>query len=462
MGMNDAEIERVVNDLQYLVGASLQTLWQPARDRVVMGFSEGTLLLLVPRGPLARLHSVDRRPKNPPKPFSFQGACRSRLHGPLTSLRKVAGDRVVQLRFGDMGLELRLTGRSGGLWLVQWPAEGAPTVVAAYDGPAPEQLRELPARGEAPSDVPRFEPRPGPRGWELGARDYFETLERARLRDELKTRVEMGLRKAVARKERLLENLEADLRNADRAPQLRHQADLLAANLYQATKGIAVLAVEDWETGESVTIPIDPSHPPTWTLDKLYHQAKRLERVAQNVSARIATVRTEIAEMGRALVDLEQLTPEQLRQWVERLPKMSAGKAPAPQQPWTTWIGPDGQRVLVGRNAQGNRRLTFQVARGHDYWMHVRERPGSHLVIPVTKGQSPPLELLMAAAQIALATAKLSVGEAAEVQYTRARDVRPIPGEEGRVTLSNEKVLRVVREPAVLGGWAPEVTTESE
>jgi predicted ribosome quality control (RQC) complex YloA/Tae2 family protein len=461
MGMNDAEIERVVNDLQYLVGTPLQALWQPARDRVVMGFSDGTLLLLVPRGPLARLHSVDRRPKNPAKPFSFQGACRSRLHGPLTSLQKVAGDRVVQLRFGEVGLEFRLTGRSGGLWLVQWPAEGPATVVAAYDGPAPEQLRELPPR-DAPADPPRFEPKPGPRGWDLGARQYFETLERARLRDELKNRVEQGLRRAVARKERLLENLEADLRNADRAPQLRHQADLLAGNLYQATKGASVLAVEDWDTGESVTIPLDPAHPATWTLDKLYHQAKRLERVAANVSERMATVRIEVAEMGRALAHLDTLTPEELGQWDERLPKMSAGRAPAPQQPWTTWIGPGGQRVLVGRNAQGNRRLTFQVAKGHDYWMHVRERAGSHLVIPLVKGQSPPLELLMAAAQIALVAAKLAPGEAAEVQYTRARDVRPIPGDEGRVTLSNEKVLRVVRDPAVLGGWAPEITMESE
>jgi predicted ribosome quality control (RQC) complex YloA/Tae2 family protein len=109
----------------------------------------------------------------------------------------------------------------------------------------------------------------------------------------------------------------------------------------------------------------------------------------------------------------------------------------------------------VGRNARGNRILTFQVAKGHDWWMHLRDRPGAHLVIPTPKGQSPPLELLLAAAQIALTVAQFEIGEAAEVQYTRIRDVRAIAGEDGLVTVRAERVLRVVRDPAALAGWMP-------
>src|SRR5688572_24289717 len=116
--MNEAEIGRVVDELQRLVGVPFGNLWQPSRDRVVLGLTDGTLLAMVPRGPGARLHTVAGRPANPARPFSFQGACRSRLHGPLTALVKVPGERVVRAEFGAARLELRLTGRSGGLWLL--------------------------------------------------------------------------------------------------------------------------------------------------------------------------------------------------------------------------------------------------------------------------------------------------------------------------------------------------------
>ena len=79
--MNDAELALVVEDLQALIGLSVSGLWQPARDRVVVGIGDRTHLLCVPRGPVARMHTIARRPRNPPRPFSFQGACRSRLRG---------------------------------------------------------------------------------------------------------------------------------------------------------------------------------------------------------------------------------------------------------------------------------------------------------------------------------------------------------------------------------------------
>lgn len=455
MAMNDEELERVVSELQPVVGSSFQNLWQPARDRVVLGFSDGTLLLMVPRGPLARLHTVSCRPKNPQKPFSFQGAGRSRLHGPLTALRKDPGDRVVRLEFGRSRLELRLTGRSGGLWLLE-----GDEVVAAYDGPAPAELPPLPER-EPRADAARFAP--GPDGsWDLAARRWFTDLERARDRAERRARVEQSLRRALQRNDRLLTNLEDDLRKADRAPVLRHQADLLTANLYRVPRGASAIDVEDWDTGQSVSLTLDPSRSATFTLDRLYHQVKRLERVADRVLARMDIVAAEQRTWSAALQQLDSLDLEALVALEAKLPKTVGRVRPSADQkqlPYIEWTGPAGERVLVGRNEKGNRKLTFQIARGHDWWMHVRGRPAAHVVIPVAKDQTPPLELLLAAAQIALIQAMVVTSESAEVQYTRIRDVRSIPGEIGRVTIQSEKVLRVTRDPAALVGWTTDLTT---
>jgi hypothetical protein len=75
----------------------------------------------------------------------------------------------------------------------------------------------------------------------------------------------------------------------------------------------------------------------------------------------------------------------------------------------------------------------------------------------VPRDGSAALPHLLAAAQIALAGARVAPGDAAEVQYTRVRDVRAIPGRPGTVTVHDERVLRVVRDAVPPVGWTREV-----
>jgi predicted ribosome quality control (RQC) complex YloA/Tae2 family protein len=229
-------------------------------------------------------------------------------------------------------------------------------------------------------------------------------------------------------------------------------------------RGAATFRTTDWESGEEVDIELDPALPASAAMERLYKQARRLDRVATQVRDRVAEVDRQVRSRREQLERIVDLTETELRAIAQRFPpeRRSATTGPS-ARPYVEWTGPAGERVLVGRNAAANRRLTFQVARGTDWWMHVRDRPGAHLVLPMgARDRTPPLELLLAAAQIALTHAKLPAGTAAEVQYTRVRDVRAVPGEVGRVTVANEKVLRVVRDPAALVGWSTDDESGSD
>jgi predicted ribosome quality control (RQC) complex YloA/Tae2 family protein len=449
MAIHEEELVRVVADLQRLVGQPVQGVWQPARDRVVIGIGD-ELLLLVPRGPHARLHTVRDRPKNPQRPFSFQGACRSRLVGALTALTKTPGDRVVDLQFGGNHLHLRLTGRSGGLWLLE-----GDRVVAAFDGPA---LAALPATSPQPprSDPPRFTPREG-ETWDRAAARFF-TAEEARQRvQDRRADLERGLRRALARDLRLADGLRDDLDKASEAPRLRRMADALAANLHRVPRGADAFPVMDLEDPDlQHVVPLDPGKPASNSLERLYSKARRLDRVGDRVLLHLDEVEKRVAALQDALARLPAVEDAGLADLERLVPPERARRTPegGPDRPWTTWTGPRGERVLVGRNEKGNRRLSFQVARGSDYWMHVRERPGAHLIIVMDGRDSPPLDLLLAAAQICLIAAKVPEGSAADVQYTRCRNIRAIPGEGARVIVHDEKVLRVTREPAALAAWS--------
>ena len=361
---------------------------------------------------------------------------------------------MLQLVFSSATLELRLTGRSGGLWLLQDDA-----VVAAYDGPAPDRLPALHVR-PVRQDRVRFEPLDD--SWDLGARAFFDRAEREHTTRERRGLVQRRLKRAIQRTERLLVNLERDLERADEAPKLRQRADLLAAHLHEVPRGASHVVFHDWDTGEPVSIELDPSRPVTDTLEQLYRRAGRLDRVGDRVLLRIDSVEAELADLRRHLVDLPEAELPTLRQLESRLPAAPTGpRSSETVLPWWTWLGPQGERVLVGRNERGNRKLTFQVARGSDWWMHLRGRPGAHVVLPMKREQTPGLPLLLAAAQIALVHGKVTEGTAVDVQYARIRDVRAIPGEIAKVRVADERVLRVTRDAAELVGWVREDAPEA-
>jgi predicted ribosome quality control (RQC) complex YloA/Tae2 family protein len=447
MALRASELRHLVPELAArLVGQPLSNAWQPARDHVLLGFLDGTRLLLVPRGPDARLHTVRRRPRNPPRPFSFQGAMRAHLSGRLTGLVLHPTDRVVDLHFGDHRLHLRLTGNSGGLWLLH-----DDRVLAAYDGPAPDALVPLAPYG--PKDLP---PRvaPGADGsWDDALARFYAHRIRERRLHELRIVVGRALRTEVKRLGRLVTNLEDDLERAGRADAIRDQADTLAAYLHTVVAGADHVVLPALDGSGDVRIPLRVGRSPSASLTHLYDKSRRLARMGEQVLDRLDRAERDLA---RAHEQLERVDGMELDE-LESLHQTTRGTtSPAPRKlpGVTTWTGPRGEQVLVGRDAKANRRLSFQVGRGHDYWMHLRGRPGSHLLLPLQRGQTPSLELLLAAAQIAAVHGQVPAGARAEVQYTRIRDIRSIPGSsDAKVRVFNEKVLQVVRDPSELSGW---------
>ncbi|MBW1877703.1 MAG: DUF814 domain-containing protein [Deltaproteobacteria bacterium] len=449
--MRESELAAVVEDLSELEGRSFSGAWQPARDRLVLGLGRHGFLLLVPRGPLPRLHSLHERPANPKRPFSFQGACRAHLKGPLTALRKVKDERVLDFEFGTERLHLRLTGRGGGLWLLR-----AEEIIAAYDGPAPEALPELPALAPR-SLTPRFEPE-GDETWDLAARRWFGERESGNALTLRRTQLRRKLQRLIDRDQRLLEALEADLHKATEAPRLRTQADTLAAHLHEIPRGARVVVFSDLEyPDQEHRIHLDPASPPSATMERLYHRARRLERVGDRVLDQMVEAEERLERLRTAIGEVEGADAAALPLLESLVPRTATRASERKAEPWDTWTGPDGSVVLVGRNSRSNRVLTFQKARGRDFWLHIRERPAAHVVIPLREGKTPSRELLLAAAQIALVKAKVSEGASADVQYTRVKNVRSIPGDPGgRVILHEEKVLYVRRDAAALVGWRKE------
>jgi predicted ribosome quality control (RQC) complex YloA/Tae2 family protein len=102
---------------------------------------------------------------------------------------------------------------------------------------------------------------------------------------------------------------------------------------------------------------------------------------------------------------------------------------------------------LVGRGADRNDELTFQVARGNDLWLHARDVPGAHVVVPLA-GRPIDEETLVDAALLAAHHSNARGEPQVDVSYTLRKQVRKPPRTRpGLVTLSGAKTLRVRVDP---------------
>jgi predicted ribosome quality control (RQC) complex YloA/Tae2 family protein len=124
------------------------------------------------------------------------------------------------------------------------------------------------------------------------------------------------------------------------------------------------------------------------------------------------------------------------------------GRRPGPRRPYHRYTSTTGRPILVGRSGKDNHALTFQVARGSDLWLHTRDAPGAHVVVPLDKNEECDPQTLMDAAMLAAHGSPLKNDTRVEVTYTLAKNVHPIKGAPpGLVSVARGKTILVRVEP---------------
>jgi predicted ribosome quality control (RQC) complex YloA/Tae2 family protein len=110
-----------------------------------------------------------------------------------------------------------------------------------------------------------------------------------------------------------------------------------------------------------------------------------------------------------------------------------------------------GFEVLIGREAEDNDFLTFEVAAPHDLWLHVAGGvPGSHVVVRNPDKVDVPRPVIQIAAAAAAWYSKARGAPRVEVHYCRVSDVSKDPkAPAGQVELARWKSVSV--QPALPG-----------
>lgn len=257
------------------------------------------------------------------------------------------------------------------------------------------------------------------------------------------------------------EAVEGDLARLDDVERLQKVGRLLLAQGGKVPRGATRATLEDWEEGGTIEVTLDPAVGAKAQAAGYFQKARRMQRGAEVMWQRLdATTRAlDAVRALRAEVDAEgEVVPAALKAWTERAQSLGVSRAQstvsrgrakaAPRQPFIGYEGWRGMKILVGRGAADNDRLTTKVARPHDVWLHARGVAGAHVVIPLVKGTECPQELLLDAATLAVHHSDAKGADFAEVTWAERRYVRKPKGfAAGKVVVDRERVLALRPEP---------------
>ena len=445
MSQTWSQIHAVVTELSpRLVGSRLQKVRQPDDDTLSLSFHGKGQSCIVILSCLSRFARFTESPtQTPTRPVPSGLLMWLRKHAknrPLIDLSLEADDRIVRLEFRDCALVAELGGRAPNLLALDQDqvlkaALTTPRLGLELGGKYVAPVVAMPASQRAAEHAPQ-----------VSAVDQEKTFV-AQIDDDAQVRESRAIvqlmQAVLKRLERRKSKIEADLARADHMDEWKRTGELLKGQLHLLKPGLAEVIVDDWfsEGVPKKTIKLDPRLDGPRNVAAYFKRYRKARDGRERTMERLATT-IDLISFIDALPN-ETMTLNELEGVLKKRGLLSkqiirASTPKSLRQPFHRFVSRAEEQILVGRGGKDNHTLTFQHARGNDHWLHVRDAPGAHVIVP-SRGQkrSPHQETLKDAAALAVHYSRLRGEAGVHVMHALRKHVRPLKGAApGRVTVS--------------------------
>lgn len=279
---------------------------------------------------------------------------------------------------------------------------------------------------------------------------YDESLKTVNFNGvELEKLVKKELKKANLKHTNLIN----DLAKAKENINYSHIGILLQSNLYKVKKGDTKVIVYDYlNNNQEIEITLNPLLDPAQNLKATFNKAKKANNAITEVTKQIEKVINEIAYLNTLLFqisisnnsDLEEIKNElMLNGYLKQSVKLKKKQL---KLDFLTYKLED-VIIYVGKNNTQNDYLTHKLASSNDYWFHVKDIPGSHVIVKVPENNPNYIlseTIIRTAANIAAYYSPAKNSSSVPVDYTKIRNLKKVPGFKGSfVTLTNQKTIYI-------------------
>ena len=157
---------------------------------------------------------------------------------------------------------------------------------------------------------------------------------------------------------------------------------------YNLEEGARQLEALNYYTNEMVTIPLDAAKTPQENAQRYFDKYNKQKRTFEALSKFVQETQDDIAyldsvstalDIARTEEDLAEIKEELIGSGYMRR-KFTKKKVKIKNAP-LHYLSSDGFHMYVGKNNFQNDELTFGFAVGNDWWFHVKDAPGSHVIV---------------------------------------------------------------------------------
>lgn len=221
------------------------------------------------------------------------------------------------------------------------------------------------------------------------------------------------------------------LKDTEKMEKYRVYGELLHTYGYAATPGDKSITVNNYYTGEDITIPLDEQLSAMDNAKKYFDRYGKLKRTKEALETLTIEVKEEIDHLESILSaldfavkeeDLNEIKEEMTECGYIRRKATKGAKQRFKSKPYH-YVSSDGFHIYVGKNNYQNEELTFKFANGGDWWFHAKGIPGSHVVVKC-EGAELPDRTFEEAARLAAHYSKGNGSDKVEVDYLRRKDVK--------------------------------------
>ena len=221
------------------------------------------------------------------------------------------------------------------------------------------------------------------------------------------------------------------LADTEKKDKYRIYGEMLHTYGYAASPGDKSIEGTNYYTNEPFVIPLDPTLDAMENAKKYFDKYAKLKRTGEALSSYILETENEIKHLESIETSLSIAETEgDLAAIKEELQeygfiKKHSGKKTnriSKSQP-LHFVDDNGFHIYVGKNNYQNDQLTFKFATGNDWWFHVKQMTGSHVIVKSENKELPDSTYEYAAALAAYYSSGRD-NEKVEIDYLQKKNVK--------------------------------------
>ena len=278
-----------------------------------------------------------------------------------------------------------------------------------------------------------------------GLNAYFKTTITSNVISEKKKNLLKYVDSQIKKFKKIKKNIKVDLKKNENFEKYKNIGDILAANMHQIKYGMKKITVFDFYNNEEVTINLDPLLSPNDNLNFYYNKYNKGKRTISALDSRFLDIQNEIRyfeeikmfiEKENDFIGIEEIENE-LNLTNNGHKSKNKIKLNKPKKRDLLSFDYKGFQIFVGRNNKENEEISFSKGQPNDIWMHIKDIPGSHVLI-LRNNKEVPEDVLLHAANLACEYSKAKKGDKVTVDYCERKFLKKIKNSKpGNVIYTN-------------------------